>query len=223
MAARASMSAVAPPIPPVDANHELSAADGVRAARDRDVLTRVIQRQGEILDEIAAGSRLPETLERIAGIAEELAPGAVAAIQLFDAAGQPSLHAMARTLPAGFFTAVDQALTEENGAGCTALRSGVSLIIADMSDATAHAALRGLAFASNIHACWIEPLQGLSGRAVGALTLNFAAPRTPTDVDHQILRALGRLARFAVEQERRTSVLRGADQRFAALADSIPG
>src|SRR5262245_28586132 len=103
MAARASMSAVTPPILPAGTDHELSpaATGGVGAARDRDVLTRIIQRQGEILDEIAAGRRLPDTLQRIAGVAEELVPCTLAAIQLFDAAGQPSLHAIARTLPAG--------------------------------------------------------------------------------------------------------------------------
>src|SRR5262245_53458217 len=93
MAARASMSAVTPILPAgTDRDRSPAATTGVDAARERDVLALVIKRQGEILDEIAAGTRLPDTLQRIAGVAEELVPCAAAAIQLFGAAGQPSLH-----------------------------------------------------------------------------------------------------------------------------------
>lgn len=223
MAARAGVSVATPPVLPLDTDREVSptATAGAGGVRDREVLAQVIRRQADILDQIAAGRRLPDTLEQIAGIAEELVPGAVAAVQLFDAAGQPSLHAVARTLPAGFFAAVDQALTEESDAAFA--RRGGPLVIADMSEDASHSALRRLALANNIHACWIQPLLGPSSRTVGALTLHFCAPRTPTDLDHQILLAFGTLARFALEEERRTSGLRGADQRFAALADSIPG
>jgi PAS domain S-box-containing protein len=209
---------------PAAGHSPTAAAAAAGGARDHDLLTQIIERQAEILDGIAAGRRLPDTLERIAGIAEALVPGAVAAVQLFETADQPSLHAVARTLPAGFFAAVDHMLTgAEDGAAAAAERSGSSLIIANMSGGAAESALRSLAFANDIHACWIQPLQGPAGRTVGALTLHFGAPRAPTDLDRQILLALGTLARFAVEEERRTSGLRGADQRFAALADSIPG
>jgi PAS domain S-box-containing protein len=215
MAARARMSIATQAAVPTDV---------ACGARDRDLLTQIVRRQAEILDGIATGRRLPDTLERIAGVAEELVPCAVAAVQLCDTAGRPSLHAVARTLPAGFLAAVDQMLaTEEDSAAIAAVRSGTSLIIANMSDGAAESPFRSLALANNIQACWIQPLQGPSGRTVGVLTLHFGAPRKPTDLDHQVLLALGTLARFAVEEERRTSGLRGADQRFAALADSIPG
>ena len=230
MAARARMPIATPAAVPAGqaktaGGHSPTATDvAVGGAGDRDLLTQIIPRQAEILNGIAAGRRLPDTLERIAGTAEKLVAGAVAAIQLFDTADQPSLHAVARTLPAGFFAAVDQMLaSEEDGAASAAAHSGSSLIIANISDGAAASAFRSLALANNIHACWIQPLLGPSSRIVGALTLHFGAPRTPTELDHQILLALGTLARFAVEEERRTSDLRGADQRFAALADSIPG
>jgi PAS domain S-box-containing protein len=194
------------------------------AARDFDVLALVVQRQAEILEGMAAGCRLSETLGRIADIAEALVPRAVAAVQLFDAAGQPVPDAVAPRLPAGFLAAAHRALAaEKDGEVVAAVRGGRSVFIGDMSDDAAESVFRSLALTYDIHACWIQPLQRGSGRTVGALSLYFGAPRPPTDLDRQVLLALGALARFAVEQDQRSSALRGADQRFAALADSIPG
>ncbi len=82
---------------------------------------------------------------------------------------------------------------------------------------------KDLAGAYGLRACWSYPVIGQSGEVLGTFALYSRTPREPVASDWQLIESMARLARIAIEQDRRRRALGEATQRLSSVAANVPG
>ncbi len=203
-----------------------SAANGDGGRRHSAPIFALLEGQSEILDLISSRTPLSKTLERAALLAEEVITGACCAVQALDTCGQRFVDVAGPNLP----DKIRQSITEANVADmasaeavCAASRAELNLPDLASGAGDLPDSVRERVRAQGLQALRARPILDLSGAPVGVLSLYFrsAQPDDP-DID-QIMGSMASLARFAIEHHRSSEALRSADERFGALAASIPG
>ncbi|MBM3525133.1 MAG: GAF domain-containing protein, partial [Alphaproteobacteria bacterium] len=190
----------------------------------RDSLLVFLDAHSEIIRLIAKTGKLERALGRIAALAEELFEPAGCVIQLVDTTTGTVRNAAVAGLPSGFVHGLAQGNCHDDDSllGLTILtRRNVE--IADLSEDSIPDRLRELPLVYDLRSCWIHPAIDKNGGVVGIFGLFFRVPRRPDSYETRIASALANLVGFSVQQDRRATALRAADERFAALAASIPG
>ncbi|MDH3228207.1 MAG: PAS-domain containing protein [Alphaproteobacteria bacterium] len=194
--------------------------------QDRKPIFSLLQGQSEILDLISGGAPLKETLDRTAAVAELVVQNTCCSIQLLGPEGERFVDVVVASLPEDYVRHIslnrigDMASVE---AICAATKKPVYIPDLSASAPETPAYLREFAGSQGLKAVSAHPMLDQSGEPVGVLSLYFqTAPAGDAGVD-RIVRALASLARFAIEHHRSNEALRSADQRFGALAASIPG
>jgi PAS domain S-box-containing protein len=194
--------------------------------RDQEPVFLLLQGQSEILELIASQAPLLETLDRTAALAELVVESACCSIQVLDRSGERFVDVVAPNLPADFVRRFERDGMDDTAsveAACAVSRKPVYIADVSAEAAETPAYLRDLVESQGLHAVSAHPILGQSGEALGVLSLYFrTAQADKTGVDRMV-RALASLARFAIEHHRSSEALRSADQRFGALAASIPG
>ncbi len=186
----------------------------------------LLEGQAEILDLIAGRAPLSDTLHRVAALAEGVLSGALCALQVLDTSGQRFTDIAAPNLPDDFSVGISDGDVSDMGSAeaiCAVSRSDVRF--ADLSGDTQEipGLLRELGCSYGLQAVHAHPILDLSGAPVGVLSLYFKAEPAEHAETDRIVRSLASLVRFAIEHHRSSEALVSADQRFGALAASIPG
>lgn len=75
----------------------------------------------------------------------------------------------------------------------------------------------------SVGACWTHPIQSSNHKFEGAITIYRLVTGDPDNEDRRVLDVLATMVRFVIQAAEREEALRGANTRFAALAESIPG
>jgi signal transduction histidine kinase len=174
--------------------------------RDRSAL---LQAQDEVLAMLDSGAKLDSVLERIAREIDRFTE-ARCAIALLDP--ESSAHRIAAA----------PNLAEEPRA---ALERGLSAkeptLLSAMATDTGTGEVQGTVGAPAQTFRWYA-LVARNGRNLGAIILHGERGATGGE-EPDWIRALSRLARIAIETDRSAAALRLANERFAALAASVPG
>ncbi|HTZ76974.1 MAG TPA: ATP-binding protein [Stellaceae bacterium] len=184
-------------------------ADGAPEAQRLQLL----EAQDEILGLIDGGARLGAVLGRIAREIERLAPPARCEIFLADP-DNGQLRAADAEGGAGSLPADPAAATASLAVAAPENKGG---------DARRRGALWSIAHHLGVPPAALHPVIGRRGQIIGIIALREAAADELSRDAFQRMRALARLVRIAIENDHSAAALRTADERFAALAASIPG
>jgi PAS domain S-box-containing protein len=181
------------------------------AASDRARAESIEAEQTRLLEMIAAGRPLSETLAAVTDLVTRLEPSARAAVLLTDAGRFAFESAIAARIPAAFGAALAGARIEELAIGTcgTAVHRGEPVICADIANEAGWAPhWRELCLGMGFRAVHSEPVSGADGVTVASLALYLDAARHPTLRESQVARFAARLAAVAVERERADRALR---------------
>jgi diguanylate cyclase (GGDEF)-like protein/PAS domain S-box-containing protein len=161
------------------------------------------KRQAEILEQVARGVPLNESLATIASALEAHFPRFSCAIMLLNPETSTMRVGAAPTLAARFLGSVEGTPVSATSAPCgAAAHLGEPVYLRDVSTEDPSAAHRDSAVEHGLHASWSLPIFASDGgRVLGTLDVYAAEPRMPDDEHRQIFLLLAQLASIAIERK----------------------
>jgi PAS domain S-box-containing protein len=185
--------------------------------------------QRSVIESIALGAPLTETLDLLCRRVEALVPGAVCSVMLLNedrsslsVGAGPSLTAEARAGLEGLV------LGETSGSCGTAAYTGGPVIAEDTTLDPRWATLQEAVHALNIRACWSYPILTIGAAdTVGTFAISHGHPAIFKDHHRQILETASHLAGVAFQlwraREAEREARREATELEMAINNAIPG
>lgn len=189
-----------------------SFGEGMRAAQRRELQTeRDVRQQAEslqagqrqVLESIALGRTLPETLPMVCRVIEEHEPGLLCSILLIDEQTQYTGAGYGHRLPASYLQsqAGIHIGAPYTGSCCEALDTGHSVLVTDIDrDDRWTAGWRKLNLAHNLRACLSIPIVGSNGKPLASASIFRRQPGDPTPANPELLHIVTHLAGIAIER-----------------------
>jgi diguanylate cyclase (GGDEF)-like protein/PAS domain S-box-containing protein len=165
--------------------------------------TEFTARQTEILEKVARGVPLPETLRTIAAALEAQFPRFSCVIMLLDEDGERLRIGGAPSLAPAFLDVLDGLRVKAATGSCGAAASlRQPVYVRDIASDDRCADFRDVAEAHGLHASWSVPIVASDGGAVlGTLDVFGGEPRLPDEEHQQIFFLLAQLASIAIERK----------------------
>jgi PAS domain S-box-containing protein len=177
--------------------------------------------QGTIIDLMASGASLRETLTHIATLVESLAPPALCSILLLQSDGRRLRPAAAPSLPEPFTRAVDGLEIGPCVGSCgTAAYRKEPVIVSDIATDPLWEPARDFTLSFGLRACWSMPIIRRDGTVLGTIAMYYREVRAPTGRDFGLLDPASRLVRLALAQNRKEEELRESEARWTLAAEA---
>ena len=181
----------------------------------------LLSAQGQIIDLMAEGAPLSETLTRIASLVEELAPPALCSILLLQPDGKHLKPAAAPGLPEAYTAAVDGLEIGPSVGSCgTASWRKEPVIVTDIANDPLWAAARDFTLSFGLRACWSLPIMKEDGTVLGTIAMYYREPRAPAHRDWGLLGPCARLVRLALAEARKEEELRATEAHWLLAAEA---
>jgi diguanylate cyclase (GGDEF)-like protein/PAS domain S-box-containing protein len=174
-----------------------------RDVTERKQATEWLAAQAKILELVAKGRPLSETLEALCQAVETQVHGARCAIHLVDDSGAGLECAAAPGMPPGFARVVGRVeIAPGMGVSASAVATGERVIADDVASDPRWLPYREQAFAQDIGAVWATPIRSASGGAVlGAFTIYEAEARGPLPQEAELVDQMMHLAAIAIDRK----------------------
>jgi PAS domain S-box-containing protein len=181
--------------------------------------------ENRVLEMVARGAPLSEILTAHCQLIEELSPGSLCGILLYDQTNNRVEHGAGPSLPEGYNDQIHQRIvTPEAGPCGKVLCLKEQIIAADIAADSRWEAgdWRDLALAHGLRACWSTPIIACGGNVLGTFAIYWHEPRIPTGRDQKLIEQTTHLAAVAIERRRTENALLESESRFRHMADAIP-
>ena len=177
--------------------------------------------QNEIIDLMAAGAGLTETLSAIARMVERLAPHSLCSVLLLQPDGKHLRQGAAPSLPEEYSRAIDGLEIGPSVGSCgTAAFRKVPVIVRDIATDPLWDGPREFTLSFGLRACWSKPIIGKAGAVLGTIAMYHRVPRAPTARDFGLLEPGARLVRLALAQHRQQEQLLASEARSRLAAEA---
>ncbi|HZM46600.1 MAG TPA: EAL domain-containing protein [Burkholderiales bacterium] len=178
--------------------------------------------QNRILESIATGALLAESLRQLVLAMESQSPGMLCSILLLNTDGTRLRTSAAPSLPEAYNRAVDGMPVGPAVGSCgTAAWRGEQVIVADIATDPLWKDYRDLAAAHGLRACWSTPILSRDGTLLGTFANYFRVPREPSHSELELAASATHIARIALEKRRdETEILRAKERLDLALEAS---
>ena len=187
----------------------------IDAPEPRLLAQAILDAQSEIIDAIAAGTELRQTLRRVALIIEQLTQPAICSIHLLDGAGGHLRNGGCPSLPSSYNELIDGMAIGPCAGSCgAAAYRGTRVIVEDIGTDPLWADYRQYALPLGLRACWSQPIMDESGTVLGTLALYYRERRAPCDADLDLVDRMARLVRVALVQDRKEKALIETEQKL---------
>ncbi|MES2922033.1 MAG: PAS domain-containing protein [Verrucomicrobiota bacterium] len=178
----------------------------------------LVDGQRQVLERIASGARLDETLLALARLIEVQSPGLLCSVLLLDPDGVHLRHGAAPSLPEAFSQAIDGQVIGDRAGSCgTAAFRGEAVIVADIATDPLWSDYRELALGHGLAACWSTPIFDEQQRVLGTFAIYCRNPGLPQAEHLRLIEIATHLAAIAIGRHREGEVLR----RNYALLDAV--
>ena len=162
-----------------------------------------------VLDCIAHGTPLPETLRRLIIVIEGLLPGMKCSVLLLDPASQQLHLGAAPSLPDFYNAAVEGLQAGPTVGSCgAAAYFKKRFVVSDLGSHPNWTAFRKLTKRAKLHACWSEPIFAFDGQVLGTFAMYYHEPCGPARVEVDAIETAALLAALAIEHERSQATIR---------------
>lgn len=155
-----------------------------------------------VLEMIARGAALEESLKALILAVEDYSPSVTASVQLLSPDGLTLHHVAAPHLPESYVAALDDAPIGPNAGSCgTAAYRKEMVVAADIAHDPRWEKWRALALEHGLRACWSTPILTPERAVLGTFAFYYRDPRHPTPADLEIAARAARLAGVAIERK----------------------
>jgi PAS domain S-box-containing protein len=162
-----------------------------------------------VLELMARGAGLEQTLSALVEAAELANPNILASVLLLDEEGKRLYTGAAARLP-DFYNEAINGMTIGPGQGScgTSAHSGSRVVVEDIASHPYWANFREVAGRAGLAACWSEPIVAAAGNIMGTFALYSRQPYIPSEEDLGFSREIARLAAVAIQRQREAADLR---------------
>ncbi|UJW76787.1 EAL domain-containing protein [Rhizobium sp. SL42] len=174
-----------------------------------------LQLQNTILEMIATGVPVSETVDFLCREAEKTAPDIICSVLLLD--DDDRVHHLAGpSLPKAYAAAIDGVQIGPGIGSCgTAAYTGKPVLVDDIETHPYWQDFKQLALVHGMLACWSTPMQ-VSGEVVGTFAFYYTTRRGPSPLERELVDACVHLCAIAIERDRRI-----AERRRLAETDAL--
>lgn len=161
----------------------------------------ILQLQNAILEMIAKGEPLADTIERLCVEVEAAVPGISASVLMVQG---PTLHTLAvPSLAAHYSAAINNMKIGPLAGSCgTAAHYGHEIVVTDIETDPRWHDFRDLVLPLGFKACWSTPIRS-GERVVGTFAFYYREHRGPSPIEEQIVEACVHLCAIAIERNER--------------------
>src|SRR5437867_434115 len=184
----------------------------------------LLDSQRRILDRIASGAPLQETLETLVGLIEEQAEGMRCAVLLADSAHQSLSFVAAPSIPEDYKAGIVPYLRiAPNMGSCgTAAFLREPVYTEDTGTDVLWEDCREIAVRNGLRAIWSTPILGDDNAVLGTFAMYYGEPRLPSPEHIQLIDMAIQMARVAIEAKRSKDALRKREEGLRIVIDTIP-
>ncbi len=155
-----------------------------------------------MLELIAEGATLPQTLDAIVRGVEAEDPSTLCSILLLDRDGKHLRTGAAPSLPDFYNQAMDGVAIGPGVGSCgTAAHTRARVVVADIQSHPYWKDYKELAARAGLGSCWSEPVMA-KGRLLGTFAIYRRQPRAPSENDLHLVGYAANLASIAIEHHR---------------------
>ncbi len=178
--------------------------------------------QKRVLEMIAAGAALPETLEVLLRLIESQASGMLCSVLLLDPDEVHLRHGAAPSLPASYIAAVDGLAIGPCAGSCgTAAFRREPVIVEDIAVDPLWEHWRDLAAAHGLRACWSSPICDAHQRVFGTFAVYYRTPGRPSRRHWELIEIATQTAAVAIATQREEAALRESELRHRLMGEII--
>ncbi len=178
--------------------------------------------QNRILEKIARGAKLEETLALLAQSIESQCPETFCSILLLEKDGVHARHGAAPSLPRAYVNAINGvAIGPKVGSCGTAMFRKERVIVRDIQTDPLWEGYRSLAAAHQLRACWSMPILARDGRVLGSFAMYHHQPHTPPAAELRLSEIACHLASIAIEHSLAQQTLLDSEQRFRSAIENL--
>ncbi|WP_333187361.1 PAS domain S-box protein [Microcoleus sp. B3-D7] len=171
--------------------------------------------QKQILEMIAKGATLGETLNTLVKIIEQQSRDVIGSILLLAPDGKHLLHGAAPSLPDSYNAAIHGiAIGPDVGSCGTAAFSRKQVIVTDIASDPLWKNFRDLALSFGLRACLSTPIFSSQGQVLGTFGMYYSQPRHPHIFELQLIEAIVNLAGIAIERKQAEDSLQQLNQEL---------
>src|ERR1700682_1187973 len=201
-----------------------SSSNMTNLAIENTMRAALLESQRRILDRIASGAPLAETLDTLIRLIEEQADGMRCAVLLADSARQSLSFVAAPSIPEDYKAGIVPYLRlRPNMSSCgiaAFLRepvytedTGTDVLCEDWHD---------IAIRNGLRAIWSTPILADDNAVLGTFAMYYSEPRLPSPEHIQLIDMAVQMARVAIEAKRSEDTLRKSEDSLRIVIDTIP-
>lgn len=184
--------------------------------RNKDERLRI--GQSRLLEMIARGDSLTETLDSLMHLIEGQSDGVYCSVLLLDEDGISVRPVSGPSLPTSFMAALDGWPIGPNAGSCgTAMYTKETVIVTDIQTDPLWEPYRKLAEPYGFRACWSTPIYLNRDHVLGSFAMYYKEVRSPTADDMRLVAVATHLAGIAIERTRRERELMQHRQHLEVL------
>lgn len=171
--------------------------------------------QKQILEMIAKGAPLGDTLNTLVEIIEQQSRDVMGSILLLAPDGKHLLHGAAPSLPDSYNAAIHGiAIGPDVGSCGTAAFTRQQVIVTDIASDPLWENFRDLALSFGLRACLSTPIFSSQGQVLGTFGMYYSQPRSPQNYELQLIEAIINLAGIAIERNQAEESLKQLNQEL---------
>jgi len=173
--------------------------------------------QNTILEMIATGRSLAETVDLLCREVEQMSDDIVCSVLLLDDEKRLR-HLAGPSLPFEYTAAIDGTAAGPGVGSCgTAAHTGEPVLVEDIDTHPYWQPYKGLALPIGLKACWSTPIIG-AGKVLGTFAFYYRVARGPSADERAVVEACVHLCAIAIERDQRI-----AERRRLAETDNLTG
>lgn len=207
-------------MPIMDAAGAAAAIEELKSGtfRASERLVSLVLAQNRLLELIARGLPLRETLDAMLIYLERDMPGVLCSVLLLDASSRRLHHGSAPSLPPEYCRAIDGAPIGPRAGSCgTAAHRGQRVIVSDIETDPLWDGYRELATPHGLCACWSTPILDGSARVLGTFAMYFREQRFPGREHEQLIDVATQVAAVAIGKDESEKAAREMEARYRLL------
>jgi PAS domain S-box-containing protein len=190
---------------------------------DRKLSTALAEGHKQVLELIARGAPLAETLDTLVRVVEQQSDEMYGSILLLDADGKHLRHGAAPRLPEAYTQAIDGAAIGPAVGSCgTAAFARHAVYVEDISVDPLWTDYKHIALPFGLRACWSTPIVDASGRVLGTFAIYYLRPALPSERHLRLIDLATHTAAICLSRHNQVQALRDSETRFRQLAESLP-
>ena len=184
----------------------------------------LLESQRRVLERIASGAPLAESLETLVRLVERHAEGMRCAVLLADSAQERLMFIAAPSIPDDYLTGIEPFLriAPDMGSCGTAAFLRKPVYTEDTGNDALWKGCRDIAVRNGLRAIWSTPVLGDDNAVLGTFAMYYGEPRLPSPEHIQLIDMAVQMARVAIEAKRGQDALRRSEDRLRLVIDMIP-